>query len=114
MNFHRISLVCALLTTGLGALSLIGWATGMEALASVRRIYIPMAPSTALGFTILGTVVGLQLGNRIRRPIAEILAEVRTFAQRPEFDDDVCVIGVEVARSIGPTDPEIATVSRTA
>jgi hypothetical protein len=31
----------------------------------------------------------------------QVLADVQAFARRPDFDDDVCVIGVEVARSIG-------------
>jgi len=30
--------------------------------------------------------------------VEEVLAEIRNFAQRADFDDDVCVIGVEVAR----------------
>ena len=49
-----MSLGCALCAMLLGALTLIGWTTGMEALASIRRNYIPMAPSTALAFAILG------------------------------------------------------------
>jgi hypothetical protein len=38
-------------------LTVIGWTTGLEALASVRSKYIPMAPSTALGFSLLGAVL---------------------------------------------------------
>ena len=36
-----------------------------------------------------------------RNVFEQVLAEVRAFARRTDFDDDVCVIGVEVARSIG-------------
>jgi len=43
--------------------------------------------------------------KRCRLPAHEVfegaLADVRDFAQRADFDDDVCVIGVEVARSLG-------------
>jgi hypothetical protein len=33
----------------------------------------------------------------------QALAEVQVFAQQTDFDDDVCMIGVEVAHSIGTT-----------
>jgi serine phosphatase RsbU (regulator of sigma subunit) len=33
----------------------------------------------------------------------QVLAEVRAFANRADFDDDVCVIGIEVARSLHRT-----------
>jgi len=29
-----------------------------------------------------------------------VLEEIRAFAGRPNFDDDVCVIGIEVSRSL--------------
>jgi serine phosphatase RsbU (regulator of sigma subunit) len=73
MIHRRVSSICALLTTALGTLTLIGWISGHEALASLRRNYIPMAPSTALGFAALGMIMVLHNANRIRRPISEIL-----------------------------------------
>jgi len=68
--YRQISLVCALLTGVLGMLTLIGWISGLEMLASIRRDYIPMAPSTALGFTLLGLVMLLRERPQFRRPIA--------------------------------------------
>ena len=53
MIYRRVSLICALLTAALGVLTLIGWISGHEALASMRRNYIPMAPSTALAFALV-------------------------------------------------------------
>lgn len=57
----------------IGALTLVGWTTGWEALASIRRNYIPMAPSTALAFAILGGVMLATGGNGPRRILAKIL-----------------------------------------
>ncbi|MDR3406047.1 MAG: ATP-binding protein [Chthoniobacter sp.] len=51
---ERISIGCSLVTTLIGAVTLFGWLSGMEALASLRTRYIPMAPSTALCFALLG------------------------------------------------------------
>ena len=56
-SFRIIPLICALLAIALGLLTLIGWISGVPLLASVRASYIPMAPSTAFCFTLIG--VGL-------------------------------------------------------
>jgi hypothetical protein len=56
-SFRIIPLICALLAIALGLLTLIGWISGVPLLASVRAKYIPMAPSTAFCFTLIG--VGL-------------------------------------------------------
>ena len=71
--YRRVSLSCALLAMLLGALTLVGWMTGMEALASIRRNYIPMAPSTALAFAILGGVMVTTGGSGARRILAKVL-----------------------------------------
>ena len=71
--YRRVSLGCALCAMLLGALTLIGWTTGMEALASIRRNYIPMAPSTALAFAILGGVMLAKNTSGITRAGANIL-----------------------------------------
>lgn len=73
MIYRRISFVCALMTGVLGTLTLIGWVLGLEVLASIRQIYIPMAPSTALAFTVLSLVLLLREHPKFRRPIAELL-----------------------------------------
>lgn len=76
MIYRQISFACALLTGVLGALTLIGWVSGLEVLASVRQSYIPMAPSTALAFTLLGLVMLLRGLPQFRRPIALLLLGV--------------------------------------
>jgi hypothetical protein len=71
--FHRVSLACALLTAILGTLTLIGWTTGLETLASIRANYIPMAPSTALAFGMLGTVMLIHSHRHAWRLISDLL-----------------------------------------
>src|ERR1700720_2579734 len=56
-SFRIVPLICASLTIALGLLTFIGWISGLLLLASVRAKYIPMAPSTALCFSLTG--VGL-------------------------------------------------------
>ena len=53
-SFRIVPLSCASLTIALGLLTLIGWVSGLPLLASVRAKYIPMAPSTALCFSLIG------------------------------------------------------------
>jgi serine phosphatase RsbU (regulator of sigma subunit) len=50
--------------------------TGLESLASVRRDYIPMAPSTALAFAILGAVLLFRGRRFFRRPVPETLLAI--------------------------------------
>src|SRR5262249_45082622 len=50
---------CASLAVLFALLTFIGWIFGLQLLASVRSRYIPMAPSTALGFSLL--VIGIVL-----------------------------------------------------
>ncbi len=70
---RRTSLVCALLTGVLGALTLVGWTTGQETLASLRQNYIPMAPSSALGFALLGLVMVLREHRLMRSFLQRVL-----------------------------------------
>lgn len=72
MNCRRASFICAVLTGVLGGLTLMGWISGQETLASLRQNYIPMAPSTALGFTILGAVLAHRDHRLMRRPLPEL------------------------------------------
>lgn len=52
-------LVCAVATMALGAATLVGWATGRRALTAFDLSSIPMAPSTALLFLVLGGVAAV-------------------------------------------------------
>jgi serine phosphatase RsbU (regulator of sigma subunit) len=70
-----VALVCASLTIALGLLTFIGWSSGLLVLASVRVKYIPMAPSEALCFSLVG--VGLII--HLRRP--QIRWRVRILAE---------------------------------
>ena len=47
--------ICAGFTVGLAFLAAIGWLMDMLLLAQVKSSYIPMAPSTALSFILLGS-----------------------------------------------------------
>jgi len=53
----RIVMVCGATTTGAGALMLIGWVLGSDALTTMGTGYIPMAPNTALLFALLGSAM---------------------------------------------------------
>ncbi len=53
-SFRIISLISASLTIALGLLTFIGWISGLPLRASVRAKYIPMAPSTAFCFSLIG------------------------------------------------------------
>ena len=53
-GFRTLALVCASLAVFFALLTFIGWISGLQLLASVRARYIPMAPSTALCFSLLG------------------------------------------------------------
>ncbi|MBI4683644.1 MAG: CHASE domain-containing protein [Nitrospirae bacterium] len=53
-RYKVIIQTCALLTAGIGFIAIIGWLTNLWLLHSIRPDYIPMAPSTALAFIIMG------------------------------------------------------------
>ena len=51
----RLAAVCAASATFLAVLTLVGWVPGSLILAQWHPSYLPMAPSMALGFALLGT-----------------------------------------------------------
>jgi serine phosphatase RsbU (regulator of sigma subunit) len=61
-RFRWVALGCGLLAVFLGVLTFIGWKAQLPLLASARVGYIPMAPSTALCFTLIGSGLILHLG----------------------------------------------------
>jgi uncharacterized membrane protein YraQ (UPF0718 family) len=130
-SFRIIPLTCASLTIALGLLTFIGWISGVPLLASVGAKYIPIAPSTAFCFTLIGVgliahvlkaalrwiprfvasvvlavvcakLVGIfgDLNFGIDPPAQEffdrVISDVRQFSERKSFDDDVCVVVMEV------------------
>ena len=75
---HRslVPLVCASLTLALGLLTFIGWISALPLLASLRVNYIPMSPSTALCFSLLGIGIIIQIARPNLRWIPGGLATV--------------------------------------
>ena len=53
-GYARVARVAGLAAAGLGAIGLVGWASGIQVLGSVRVGYIQMAPSTGLCLLVLG------------------------------------------------------------
>jgi serine phosphatase RsbU (regulator of sigma subunit) len=72
-QFRILALVCASLTLLFALLTFIGWISGLQLLASVRARYIPMAPSTALCFSLLGLGLLLKLARPRRKMVARWL-----------------------------------------
>jgi two-component system cell cycle sensor histidine kinase/response regulator CckA len=66
------ALACASATAFLGGLGLLGWITPWPGLASIDPVSIPMAPSTALAFLLLGATVILEA----RRPSPRLTTTV--------------------------------------
>ncbi len=56
----RLARACAAAAAGLGVLALLGWTRGLPALSSFASDLIPMAPSTAGLFLLLGTLAAFQ------------------------------------------------------
>ena len=75
-SFRVIALICASLAIALGLLTLIGWISGVYLLASVRAKYIPMAPSTAFCFTLIGVGLITHLLKAALRWIPRLVASV--------------------------------------
>jgi PAS domain S-box-containing protein len=55
--FDRTAFLCGGGASLLGGLALLGWISGVHFLASLRPQYIPMAPSTAVAFLLLGAIL---------------------------------------------------------
>ena len=75
-SFRIIPLICASLTIGLGLLTFTGWISGVPLLASIRAKYIPMAPSTAFCFTLIGVGLIARLLKAALRWIPQVVASV--------------------------------------
>src|SRR5262245_27783717 len=71
-----LPLACASLAVVLGLLTFIGWISGLSILASVRAKYIPMAPSTALCFSLIGIGLIQQLTRPALHWLASLLAGI--------------------------------------
>ena len=85
----RVARACGLVVAGNAALALTGWGSGMQTLASWGEHYVPMAPSTAVLFVILG--IALMTAPYRRRALqlaargGALLVIVVTLARLAEF-----------------------------
>jgi serine phosphatase RsbU (regulator of sigma subunit) len=73
-SFRFVPLLCASLAVALGVMTFVGWISGLPLLASIRGKYIPMAPSTALCFSLLGVGIIVQMQSPARRWISRAAA----------------------------------------
>ncbi|MGI8956992.1 MAG: PP2C family protein-serine/threonine phosphatase [Chthoniobacterales bacterium] len=73
-GFRNFALLCASLAALFAFLTFIGWISGWSLLASVRARYIPMAPSTALCFSLLSLGLVVHLLRPGRRWLPRIMA----------------------------------------
>ncbi|MES2921653.1 MAG: SpoIIE family protein phosphatase [Verrucomicrobiota bacterium] len=73
-GFRVVALACACLAVVLGLMTFIGWISAMPLLASVRAKYIPMAPSTALCFSLIGSGLLIHLTRPAWRWIPRVEA----------------------------------------
>ncbi|MEI8191860.1 MAG: hypothetical protein WCI75_19275, partial [candidate division NC10 bacterium] len=51
---ERVAQACAAIAIAIALLALTGWSTGRLILASFRIDFVPMSPTTALAFLLLG------------------------------------------------------------
>jgi signal transduction histidine kinase/CheY-like chemotaxis protein len=62
-----LALTSGAVAAALGGLAILGWVTPVRRLASIDPDYIPMAPSTALAFVLLGSAVLVSTAAPTRR-----------------------------------------------
>ena len=104
MSYERAAVVCVISPLSLACLGLIAWTTGFLRLASVSDAYIPMAPSTAIGFLIAGGAIislaqrrdgAFGLGARVAATVLSVLAIVQlveVFARLPLPDLEAALV----------------------
>src|SRR5262245_6186443 len=66
-TLRRAAMMCSAAVVIFGLLGLLGWALRLQRLASLRMEYVPMAPSTALAFILLGSALFLHAYAPFRR-----------------------------------------------
>jgi serine phosphatase RsbU (regulator of sigma subunit) len=69
-----IARISAIIVVLLGLITLAGWASGLTLLASVRARYIPMAPSTAFCFALIGGGMLMRMELQRLRVVSAIVA----------------------------------------
>ncbi|MBI5419354.1 MAG: response regulator [Deltaproteobacteria bacterium] len=65
-SFDRAAFLCGAGAALLALVALLGWILGLPLLASIHPRYIPMAPSTAVSFLLLGAILSIQSRGPLR------------------------------------------------
>jgi PAS domain S-box-containing protein len=65
VRFRCIAVSCGAGAAWLGLLGLLSWYSGVRVLSSILPFYIPMAPSTACSFLLLGGILTYQVKTRL-------------------------------------------------
>jgi signal transduction histidine kinase len=102
MTHRGVAVVGALGPLVLALLGLAAWFTGFLRLASLRSDYIPMAPSTAIGFALLSTVlIAVSCDATVRRRhaarAAAALLSVLALIKLAEYLTGAALLNLEVA-----------------
>ncbi len=58
-SFGRMAFLCGAVASFLGIVALLGWIPGLQFLASLHPLYIPVAPTTAVAFLLLGAILSV-------------------------------------------------------
>ena len=108
-TYHQAALAAGLVPFVLAVLGLMGWLSGYLRLASVRAQYIPMAPSTAIGFLLVSaalTGVAFDGSPRVRHGVRAIagLLSVLALIKLIEFFTGTAALNLEATLVARPAD----------
>lgn len=107
MMYLRAAVISAIFPLSFACLGLIAWTTGFLRLASVTDAYIPMAPSTAIGFLLIGGAI-VSLAHRredpvrIRARLAAALLSILAIIKLVEFFVNNPLLNLEAALVANP------------
>lgn len=115
-----LSRLANVVVIAMAACVLTGWALNLRPLVHLFPSMVAMNPTTALGlllagvcFWSLGHTSPGQSGTRnawiLRRHLSlpmealldSIIQDVQRFTRTPEFEDDVCIVGIDVTHLMG-------------
>ena len=109
VTYRSVALGSVLLPLVLALLGLAGWLSGSLRLASVRTQYIPMAPSTAIGFLLVSAAVigiALEAGVAVRNAVRVVAAllSVLAIVKLLEFFTGTAALNLEATLVARPAD----------
>lgn len=97
MTYRRAAVAGALVPLSLSLLAVVAWLTGFLRLASVRAEYIPMAPSTAIGFALVGVARDASAVTRNAARAVAALVTVLAVIKLVEFFTGAAILDLEAA-----------------